>query len=83
MRNIHYHSGMIASLCAALIFISGQMCTTVFAAAQEAKIGLSLSMTGGAAAYGATQKRGAELAVDEINAAAGASRNRGSPFSIN
>ena len=72
MRNIHYHSGLIASLCVALIFISGQMCTTVFAAAQEAKIGLSLSMTGGAAAYGATQKRGAELAADEINAAAGA-----------
>ncbi len=42
------------------------------AAGKEAKIGLALSMTGGAAAYGATQKNGAQLAIDEINAAAGA-----------
>jgi branched-chain amino acid transport system substrate-binding protein len=42
------------------------------AAGKEAKIGLALSMTGGAAAYGATQKNGVQLAVDEINAAAGA-----------
>ncbi len=42
------------------------------AAAKEAKIGFALSMTGGAAAYGATQKNGAQLAIDEINAAAGA-----------
>jgi branched-chain amino acid transport system substrate-binding protein len=42
------------------------------AAGKEAKIGFALSMTGGAAAYGATQKNGAQLAIDEINAAAGA-----------
>lgn len=34
-------------------------------------MGLVFSMTGGAAAYGATQKEGAELAVEQINAAAG------------
>jgi branched-chain amino acid transport system substrate-binding protein len=42
-----------------------------YAAAKEAKIGFAFSMTGAAAAYGATQKNGAQLAVDEINAAAG------------
>lgn len=41
------------------------------AAAVEAKIGFALSMTGAAAAYGSTQKNGAQLAVDEINAAVG------------
>jgi branched-chain amino acid transport system substrate-binding protein len=41
------------------------------AAARQAKIGFAFSMTGGAAAYGATQKNGAQLAVEEINAAAG------------
>jgi branched-chain amino acid transport system substrate-binding protein len=34
-------------------------------------MGFVFSMTGGAAAYGATQKEGAELAVEQINAAAG------------
>jgi branched-chain amino acid transport system substrate-binding protein len=43
-----------------------------FAAGKEAKIGFAFSMTAGAAAYGATQKNGAQLAIDEINAAAGA-----------
>ncbi len=37
---------------------------------KEARIGLALSMTGGAAAYGATQKNGAQLAIDELNTAA-------------
>lgn len=45
---------------------------SAFAAGKEAKIGFALSMTGGAAAYGATQKNGAQMAIDEINAAAGA-----------
>ncbi len=35
------------------------------------KIGFVFSMTGGAAVYGASQKEGAQLAVDQINAAAG------------
>lgn len=39
--------------------------------AEAIKIGFVFSMTGGAAAYGATQKEGAELAVEQINAAAG------------
>jgi branched-chain amino acid transport system substrate-binding protein len=41
------------------------------AAGKEAKIGLAFSMTGAAAVYGQTQKNGVQLAVDEINAAAG------------
>ena len=41
------------------------------AAGKEAKIGFAFSMTGAAAAYGATQKNGAQMAIDEINAAAG------------
>ena len=41
------------------------------AAGKEAKIGFAFSMTGGAAVYGETQKNGARLAIDEINAAAG------------
>ncbi len=67
MHNVQRRVGMTFSLCMALIFISGQ----VFAAAKEVKIGFALSMTGGGAAYGATQKNGIQLAVDEINAAAG------------
>ncbi len=39
--------------------------------AEAIKTGFVFSMTGGAAAYGATQKEGAELAVEQINAAAG------------
>lgn len=35
---------------------------------QEAKIGFALSMTGAAAVYGAVQKNGATLAIEEINA---------------
>ncbi len=35
------------------------------------KIGFVLSMTGGAAVYGTSQKEGVSLAVDQINAAAG------------
>ena len=50
------------------------------AAAPEAKIGIVFSMTGGAASYGATQKNGAQLAVDEINAAAGATGIHIKPF---
>ncbi len=38
----------------------------------EVKIGLVVSMTGGSAAYGETQKNGAQLAIDEINANVGA-----------
>ena len=39
--------------------------------AETIKMGFVFSMTGGAAAYGATQKEGAELAVEQVNAAAG------------
>ncbi|MBI5552996.1 MAG: ABC transporter substrate-binding protein [Desulfobacterales bacterium] len=40
--------------------------------AEKFKVGLVFSMTGGAAAYGASQKEGALLAIEQINAAAGA-----------
>ncbi|MDR3632116.1 MAG: ABC transporter substrate-binding protein [Desulfocapsaceae bacterium] len=72
MRSNHCRSGVLATLFLAFILLSGQLCTGAAAAVLEAKIGLALSMTGGAAAYGATQKQGAQLAVDEINAATGA-----------
>jgi len=43
------------------------------ASAASIKIGLVFSMTGGAAVYGTSQKEGASLAIDQINAAAGSS----------
>lgn len=58
--------------CLGLALTVGPLCSDVFAAGRVAKIGFCLSMTGGAAAYGATQKKGAELAVEQINKAAGA-----------
>lgn len=61
--------GLTVVLLAALALGSAPQ---ALAAGKEVKIGFALSMTGGAAAYGATQKNGAQLAVDEINAAAGA-----------
>ncbi|MFZ1986148.1 MAG: ABC transporter substrate-binding protein [Desulfatitalea sp.] len=39
--------------------------------AGKLKVGIVFSMTGGAAAYGASQKEGAQLAIEQINAAAG------------
>ena len=56
----------------ALVLILGLtgICSTALAAAKEAKIGFAFSMTGAAAAYGETQKNGALLAIDEINAQA-------------
>jgi branched-chain amino acid transport system substrate-binding protein len=39
--------------------------------AGKLKMGIVFSMTGGAAAYGASQKEGAQLAIDQINTAAG------------
>jgi branched-chain amino acid transport system substrate-binding protein len=41
--------------------------------AASVKIGFVFSMTGGAAVYGTSQKEGATLAIDQINAAAGSS----------
>ena len=46
------------------------ICNSVPAAEKEAKIGFAFSMTGGSAAYGDTQKKGAQLAIDEVNAKA-------------
>jgi len=73
MDNIKRFIGIAVSFCLGLLVSSGPLCPQSFAAMKEAKIGFALSMTGGAAAYGATQKKGAQLAVDEINAAAGMS----------
>jgi branched-chain amino acid transport system substrate-binding protein len=60
-------------------FLCATVLTAAFSAAAASpvfsadaiKMGFVFSMTGGAAAYGATQKEGAELAVEQINAAAG------------
>jgi branched-chain amino acid transport system substrate-binding protein len=72
MKNAKRFIGMATTICFGLTLASGLSCAKAFAAAKEVKIGFALSMTGGAAAYGATQKEGAQLAVDQINAAAGA-----------
>lgn len=58
---------VVATVCTALIAAMGGPAFS----ADTIKIGFVFSMTGGAAAYGATQKEGAQLAVDQINAAAG------------
>lgn len=63
--------GIIVTLFFALALILGAYAPLAQAAPKEAKIGFAFSMTGAAAAYGATQKNGALLAVEEINAATG------------
>jgi branched-chain amino acid transport system substrate-binding protein len=55
----------------ALVLVLTGIYSVASAAPKEAKIGFAFSMTGGAAAYGETQKNGAMLAIDEINAQAG------------
>ncbi|MHC1744804.1 MAG: ABC transporter substrate-binding protein [Syntrophobacteraceae bacterium] len=72
MRKTHrwgWVCGLTVAL-AAVLALGGA--SQAVAAGKEVKIGFAFSMTGGAAAYGATQKNGAQLAIDEINAAAGA-----------
>src|SRR5512146_1144298 len=52
-----------------LLAIPALLASTVAVAQQKTvKIGAALSMTGAAAAYGANQKNGVMLAVEEINA---------------
>ena len=54
------------------LFLLSGPCNAGFSAATKTiKIGFALSMTGGAAVYGASQKEGILLAVDQINAASG------------
>ncbi len=54
------------------LFLLSALITPAFSAATNTiKIGFAFSMTGGAAVYGASQKEGVLLAVDQINAAAG------------
>ena len=54
------------------LFLLSALVTPAFSAATKTiKIGFAFSMTGGAAVYGASQKEGILLAVDQINAAAG------------
>jgi branched-chain amino acid transport system substrate-binding protein len=67
--NVCIRTGVLAMCIVSLAMTVGT--TPAAAASKEAKIGFAFSMTGGAAAYGATQKNGAQLAIDEINAAAG------------
>lgn len=80
MHYVQRRKFIVVSLFMALSFLSGQLSTQALAAGKEAKIGLALSITGGAAAYGATQTKGAQLAIDEINAAAGADGLKIVPF---
>lgn len=56
--------GVVAS-----VFLLAAIATP--APAAGLKIGFVFSMTGGAAVYGTSQKEGASLAIDQINAAAG------------
>ncbi len=58
------------SVALALVLGLTWVCSGAPAAAKEAKLGFAFSMTGAAAAYGETQKKGAILAIDEINAQA-------------
>ena len=53
--------------CLSLAVLVGAGLSGPARAAETAKIGAALSMTGAAAVYGATQKAGIQLAVDEIN----------------
>ncbi|HZZ83610.1 MAG TPA: ABC transporter substrate-binding protein [Anaeromyxobacteraceae bacterium] len=53
--------------CLSLAAVVGSGLSTGARAAETAKIGAALSMTGAAAVYGATQKAGIQLAVEEIN----------------
>jgi branched-chain amino acid transport system substrate-binding protein len=62
---------IIVSAALILSLAIGINCNSAYAAQKEVKIGFVLSMTGAAAVYGATQKNGAQMAIDEINAAAG------------
>ncbi len=70
-KNRSYIRTGISVLMSLMLILAVQIGAAV-AAGKEAKIGLAFSMTGAAAGYGATQKNGVQLAVDEINAAAGA-----------
>jgi branched-chain amino acid transport system substrate-binding protein len=66
MKRFGYHlfaAAVSAALVAAVV--------SPAAGADQIKMGFVFSMTGGAAVYGASQKEGAQLAVDQINAAAG------------
>jgi branched-chain amino acid transport system substrate-binding protein len=62
--------GTILRVALAAALALAVMSAPALAADKEAKVGFAFSMTGGAAAYGETQKNGAQLAVDEINAKA-------------
>lgn len=72
MKRIKYRILMGMAVLLSFISILTLGSEVVQAAGKEAKIGLAFSMTGAAAGYGATQKNGVQLAVDEINTAAGA-----------
>jgi len=61
----------MAIIAAGFLLLTVMCGASAWAGKNQVKIGFALSMTGGAASYGSTQKNGAQLAVDEINAAAG------------
>lgn len=72
MQKIKQNGWMGVMVLLSLVFLITMDAGSAAAAGKEAKIGLAFSMTGAAAGYGSTQKNGVQLAVDEINAAAGA-----------
>lgn len=72
MQKLKFSIKMCIMVAVSLTLIPGFLGGNALGAGKEAKIGLAFSMTGAAAGYGATQKNGVQLAVDEINAAAGA-----------
>jgi branched-chain amino acid transport system substrate-binding protein len=70
--------GAITAAVVTLVFTA--LAVSASAAEKEARIGFAFSMTGGSAAYGDTQKKGAQLAIDEINAKAAPGEIRLLPF---
>jgi branched-chain amino acid transport system substrate-binding protein len=78
MHSVNKRFGTIVAITAVLIL--ALFSTSAQAAEKEAKIGFAFSMTGGSAAYGDTQKKGAQLAIDEVNAKAAPGDVRLLPF---
>lgn len=68
MQAVSNECRLVTAMIAVLVLLLAS--SSASAAGREAKIGFAFSMTGGSAAYGDTQKKGAKLAVDEINAKA-------------
>ncbi|MBF0117332.1 MAG: ABC transporter substrate-binding protein [Desulfobacterales bacterium] len=64
-------SSMLIAFIIIFSLVIGIYSSPAYSAPKETKIGFVLSMTGVASVYGETQKNGAQMAIDEINALAG------------